>query len=551
MQTPAATTTAARGSFTSQQLCRHVQRNVCHRKRPHRPSRWVWPRIVLALFVLASCGSDGESPSAVSDASLQSSEDVCRTPAVRGYGFDRFGGWKGIRSAPTGRFRVERVDGVWWFVTPDGHVLFSAGVTGVDPVGDYVRGTDTSPYLDQVLRRHGSLEAWADSTTQRLCALGFRVLGGWMGAADLDLFAERFPYTVNVDFYEAMPAVRGGSPSLRPRRDVFVPDALERARALAAEHSLVQRCARDPWCVGVYVENEVPYLPSLLAGGGHLDVYLAQAQGSPGKMALEQFFRERYAGDVGAFNRVWGTQLADFSDLQQASSLGNCPAVLGVADDLCYLREPEPRRRDRVAFEARVAERVAETANQVLREASASVLNLGPRIVTGPFAEEVVRALARPVDVFSTNNYDITAFARSLLPTEVIDRLPSLGFTAIDPFQRLRDFWKLTGKPVLVTEWFYRRARPDGSFPPFLPEVPDGPAQAAAARAYMEEILQMPFVVGAHWFQWVDQPKEGRRDGENQLIGIVDIEDNLNEPLASTLSEVNHSILLRRLSLAQ
>lgn len=502
----------------------------------------------LLLFVWVGCGSDGEPPGAVV-ADAARSEDVCASPAFRGFGFDRYGGWKGIRVPATGRFRVEAVRGVWWFITPEGHVLFSAGVTGVDPVGDFVRGTNESPYLANVLRKHGSVQAWADSTTQRLCSLGFRVLGGWMGPDDLDLFAGRFPYTVNIDVYDTLPAVRGGPPSLRPRRDVFAPDALDRARIAVQDGTLAARCARDPWCVGVYVENEVPYAPSLLAGGGHLDAYLAQAAGNPGKRAVEEFFRQRYSNDVAAFNRVWGTQLQDFAELQQRTFLGNCPATLGLEDDLCVLGEPAERRADRFAFEALVAGRVAQLASAVLQELGPGVLNLGPRLVVGPFSAEVVRALAAPVDVLSTNNYDIAAYARSVLPQGIDEQLEALGFTAIDPFARLDDFWRLTGKPILITEWFYRRARPEGSYPPVLPEVQDGEAQAAAFRAYMDRILARPFVLGAHWFQWVDQPKEGRRDGENQLIGVVDIEDNLNEPLASTMASVHRSILERRLAL--
>jgi hypothetical protein len=196
-----------------------------------------------------------------------------------------------------------------------------------------------------------------------------------------------------------------------------------------------------------------------------------------------------------------------------------------------------------------VAGRVAQLASAVLQELGPGVLNLGPRLVVGPFSADVVRALAAPVDVLSTNNYDIAAYARSVLPQGIDEQLEALGFTAIDPFARLDDFWRLTGKPILITEWFYRRARPEGSYPPVLPEVQDGEAQAAAFRAYMDRILARPFVLGAHWFQWVDQPKEGRRDGENQLIGVVDIEDNLNEPLASTMASVHRSILERRLAL--
>ena len=37
--------------------------------------------------------------------------------------------------------------------------------------------------------------------------------------------------------------------------------------------------------------------------------------------------------------------------------------------------------------------------------------------------------------------------------------------------------------------------------------------------------LQHPLMVGAHWFQYSDQPLTGRGDGENYRIGFVDITD--------------------------
>lgn len=498
-----------------------------------------------ALLALGGCGDDGE----LSGAPAGLSEDFCQSAPFAGFGFDRFGGWKGIATRATGRFRVEQIRGVWWFVTPEGHVLFSNGPTGVDPVGDRVRNSDFSPYLTNNLQRYGSLEAWADHASQTLCALGIRSLGGWMGAEDLDRFQGKFPYTVNANFYTAMPRIQGGPPSLVARRDVFVPDALDLARAVTASGSLVARCARDPWCIGVYIENETPYMPSLLAAGGHLDAYLSLPAGAPGKRALQEFFQRRYGNDVQAFNQVWGTDLGSFDDLQQLRSLGRCSLTLGFEDDWCVLQDAPARRDDRYAFEAQVAERVATLARTVLDETAPGVLNLGPRLVVGPFHPSLIRAIGPHVDVVSTNNYDVRAFANSILSEAQRRTLAELGFVDIEPFRRLEQLYQLSGKPVLITEWFYRRARPGGSYPPILPEVPDGAAQAAAYRTYMERILSMPFVVGEHWFQWVDQPPEGRFDGENQLIGLVDLGDNRNEPLASTVAAINQQILGARLAL--
>src|SRR3990172_4399635 len=42
--------------------------------------------------------------------------------------YDKFGGWKEITSKETGFFRVEQIDGRWWFITPEGNGFISKGV---------------------------------------------------------------------------------------------------------------------------------------------------------------------------------------------------------------------------------------------------------------------------------------------------------------------------------------------------------------------------------------------------------------------------------------
>ena len=48
--------------------------------------------------------------------------------------WDEFGGWaKGPKREATGRFRLEKVDGKWWFVDPVGNLWWSHGVVRVTP----------------------------------------------------------------------------------------------------------------------------------------------------------------------------------------------------------------------------------------------------------------------------------------------------------------------------------------------------------------------------------------------------------------------------------
>ncbi|MHC4700125.1 MAG: hypothetical protein ACYTFQ_06075, partial [Planctomycetota bacterium] len=51
--------------------------------------------------------------------------------------FDPYGGIKSVRSEASGFFRVDKLGGRWWFITPAGHGFISAGVNHVDYKGDY------------------------------------------------------------------------------------------------------------------------------------------------------------------------------------------------------------------------------------------------------------------------------------------------------------------------------------------------------------------------------------------------------------------------------
>lgn len=56
---------------------------------------------------------------------------------------------------------------------------------------------------------------------------------------------------------------------------------------------------------------------------------------------------------------------------------------------------------------------------------------------------------------------------------------------------------------------------------------------------YVHGLLDLPFMVGFHWFEHADEPKEGRFDGENSNYGLVTIEDQPWEVLTRRMTQVN------------
>ena len=96
--------------------------------------------------------------------------------------------------------------------------------------------------------------------------------------------------------------------------------------------------------------------------------------------------------------------------------------------------------------------------------------------------------------------------------------------------ESLRAFHDVSGKPTMVTE-FTSRLRVDGynDYPPSYAVQPVVKTQAGRAARYsycVNSWLSQPWFIGAHWFEYADQPQAGHSDGENSTFGLVDIHDD-------------------------
>jgi len=442
---------------------------------------------------------------------------------------DAWGGDTAVQTTASGRFRLERLDGVWWLITPDGHGFFSAGVAGVRPEGDYAPALGTYPYWDHVTARYGSDAAWATATLARLRDLHVNTLGAW---SRQHLFAGAIAHTVILGFALHAPEVPGAPVGLsgKPIRDYF---AAAYALGAASEAALAAPCAADPWCIGVFTDNEIGLMPGVAQTINYLDAYLLLPAGAPGKLALQATLAAQHA-DIAAFNAAWGTALADFADLQGLAAL--------PADAAAFPARAIARRH----FDGVVAGEYSRVAHDALRAAAPDVLILGSRLLAFSSSAEVVQAVAPYVDALSVNYYE--------LAPEFVPVIAAVGaqFGYI-PFARLFDdldaIYRLTGKPILIGEFTYRAM--DSGLPNTLPlffTVHATQAERADAYgAYMRRVLARPFLIGAHWFKYTDEPASGRPDGENSNEGLVDIADDLWVTFTDRMRTVNRDAAARRL----
>lgn len=161
-------------------------------------------------------------------------------------------------------------------------------------------------------------------------------------------------------------------------------------------------------------------------------------------------------------------------------------------------------------------------------------------------APAVAQAQVEFVDVLRVNQYE---WDRSALE---FFRSASLPFGYVftgDAFADLDEIARLTAKPMMITEFSYRAADSGlpNSFPPVYEVLATQAERADRYESYMDRVLARPYLVGAHWFEYVDEPAEGRFDGENDNFGIVDIRDDEYAELAERMRAVNTAMYATRI----
>jgi hypothetical protein len=393
-----------------------------------------------------------------------------------------------------GFFRVANVDGVWWWIAPDGSRFFSRGVNHVSFDGDFAPTRGHSPYKRVVEKKYGTRDAWAREAAKRLRAWGFNTVASW--SSD-EMQTQKLAYTVVADLAKA----GGFDFSSGSMPDMFAP-AFERAVGEQARRVCEPR-KNDPWLLGYFTDNELRWTPDQRSPRSLFDIYLELPPDAPGKQALVRMLRERFA-TVEAFNQAWGTTLGSLDEL---AALEQLPAGRKIAADVHR------------AFMREVARRYFKVAHDAVRAVDPNHLILGSRFA-GHAPDGVIAMMKPYVDVVSFNDYGGHA-----------------------PGNKLQRIHTATGLPVLLGEFSFRAkfsGLPNTIGPG--PIVKSQQERAQGYERYVTALARMPFVVGFHWFKYADEPPDGRFDGENGNYGVVRNDDEVWTALADGMKRVNSRI---------
>ncbi|MCX7688313.1 MAG: hypothetical protein N2045_10120 [Fimbriimonadales bacterium] len=416
---------------------------------------------------------------------------------------------KPARQRATGFFRVEQVEGVWWFIDPSGNLFLALGTDHASYFVHWCEALGYAPYHRNMERRHGSEARWAEETLQRLKAWGFTALGvnhsiylrhkGLPHPEQILGMGQGFAYHDDL----VKPIHWTGFPN------VFSPEWESWCDWVAYERCRPNR--DDPWLLGYMLDNELEWFGKDYLPWGLAVEALRRPAGHTARVALADLLRQRYKGDIAAFNRAWEANLRDFREIAESETP---PAI----------RTPRAQQ-DGIAFVRLAARRYFETATRAIRKHDPNHLILGCRFAGD--APPIWDIAGEYCDVISVNTYP---------------RIDLRQGRVLDWEERLRQWHKESKRPLMITEW---------SFPALDSGLPckhgagmrvDTQSQRARCfRIFQETALSLPFVVGSNFFMWVDEPAQGvsRTFPEDSNYGLVNEQGVPYRELVATATEVH------------
>ena len=274
--------------------------------------------------------------------------------------WDRFGGWKdGPKLRATGHFRTEKVDGKWWLVTPEGHLFFSVGLDVTRVMTDISNGKLHPDWYESPVPEDGKMaftiwnlekkfgrkdfdDEYYDFVLKRFDSWGLNTIGNW-SAGDLTV-KSRKPYVISV-LERAKGVKRMQKFQLY---DFSAPDFEQNFRAAIRERFATERAlahaAKDPMCIGFFVDNELQFhrwIPDVGEGraAAGVDLYFRICREelnrlAPGKLYLgSRFVGFRQPG------LLWRTA-AKYCDVVTVNAYAN--SVYNISDRMFKKGEEKP-----------------------------------------------------------------------------------------------------------------------------------------------------------------------------------------------------------------
>ncbi|WP_338113137.1 chitobiase/beta-hexosaminidase C-terminal domain-containing protein [Paenibacillus artemisiicola] len=443
-------------------------------------------------------------------------------------GRDSYGGLAGSAAKyglkAKGFFAIQQLNGRKVMTAPNGDLYFSLAVNGVTPNETYTKvkgreqkfeaippyegefknaylGEDNfSFYMANVFRKTGKFPTEHSvymTAVDRLKKWGFNGVGNYS--------PEKYGEDGTMPYVRMLPLSTMNWAKLKGIAifDIFAPDA--EAKLDDAFRKTLTPHKNDPMLIGYFIDNEYDFHKF------YSDVPKLKASSAAIKGKLVQRLADKY-GTVAKFNAAWGTGFKSFADAREAELTVKTSASWADMDD----------------FYAYYLDTFFGTVSRIYRKYDPNHLLLGDRWITSTFHNEKYRApLAKAegkyVDVLSINYYSYK------IETDL-----------------LKDVYEESGgKPILLSEFGYGTG--EQGLQPLLPNSATNQFQRGMRyRNYVEGVATLPYIVGAHVFNYVDQAGLGRywQDewGEHYNSGLVNVADRPYKDYLAGVTVTNDDI---------
>jgi hypothetical protein len=384
-----------------------------------------------------------------------------------------YGGFASTHAKATGFFRVQQIDGIWWLIDPDGHYFFSSGVNGTRLLAT-TRATGREDYF-------AALQPIPQPAITSATASGFSSGSAATTGHQVSFYTSNVQLRFGTDFMARWAAMTSERLALWGLNSAYTP-ALNNAIPANGPKTAYVTGLRG-WQTGPLIMG----MPDVYADAFPRQVAAAiQRQTAP--LKNDPWLIGYFIGN----EPPWPGRESQFVDLVLKGPPG--PMQKRFQSELAKGDTPAARR----ALVLAAFQRYLAVIDSTLKQYDPNHLNLGIRF--GGTPPDYVVKMAGNFDVYTLNKY------RYEPPPEEIARVH-----------------RLTGLPVLIGE--FHIGVPDRGMAPGLVQAMDQHERGLAYSYYMEHAAAHPEVIGAHWFQWVDEPVTGRSDGENYNIGWVDVTD--------------------------
>lgn len=367
-------------------------------------------------------------------------------------------------------FSLSVQNGKHWLSRPGDSTFWSLGID-CTTLGD--AGKPGNPNYN-ALALFPSEGAWAKDVLNKFQRWRVNTLGGWSYTKP---FNGAFPYVVVLHL---------GAYNRAPWHDLYSEATKKFVEAAAKE--LIPPHRDQPNLVGYFSDNELGWWDDTI-----FQTYFGFGAKEPGKQELIKSLRSTYQNNFQAFLSEWDVSATSFEDLAGQTQIYLKPGTRGI--------------RAVHDFNHRLTTHYYRMMRDLIRKYDPHHLILGDRYAQY-YNLATVKAAGPYVDVISTNagaDWTDGSFSHFFFKT----------------------LHQKTKRPVVIGEFYFsamENRTGNRNTGPAFPKVQTQAERGAGMKGSLEFFAKLPYVVGAHWFQFADEPPKGREhDGEDWNFGVVDI----------------------------